>query len=64
MIFKHYYLRHDEIYVFTFSIGLFLFSLCLSTTLRKNGLTGFREIIRVGGTWYKEYTAIFGECSN
>ena len=27
MIFKHYYLRHGEIYVFTFSVGSFLLSL-------------------------------------
>ena len=29
-------------------------SVCLLATLRKNGWMDFHEIIRIGGTWYKE----------
>ena len=38
-------------------------SVCLLTTLRKNDRADFHEIIRIGGTWYKEQLGTFSWCS-
>ena len=45
------------------SVGLSVFlSVWLLATLRKNGLD-FREIFRIGGTWYCEHSETIWECS-